>query len=423
MKPPRWIERTPKEQKNVQKHMAECLNFLRSFPLTYFDSDVDQVPIAYRIITLSNEIPIKTSNRVKLVLLTGYNETIDKYCEFIRELLLRSSEHLSEHLTIYIMDHRGQGVSGREVSVRDECPLLAHYSSWRYLVKDVAQFVEQVVHPLNKELLPSSEVVHLFAHSMGGCIGAHVAAANPTMFASVSLNSPLFRLTLQNPVLEMIDLLGPLAQIMSCLGYGRSSRNFKDPQNPELEKQQVISDMRLCHCYERAKWFRKLRVDSFAMSLSSSEDQGEVPHYGICMTQSFGWFKQIIEAYHELPNVVENIGCRVIIFQAEDDVLVSSRQINKIGELIPQCTVLKVGHGSFHEAHFGGEDKVKDLILSTILQNICGVKKIMKFPKSYLICDDDDEKMLSHSKFKWCIILSFVVAAAAAVSIPLLMYA
>ena len=356
----RWIKRTVSENQAIAERMEHLYTKLKQYPLKTFLSNIDSLSISYRAITPTP----KTNQTTTLLLLTGYNETIDKYCEFIDELMDRIPL-----LHVYMMDHRGQGNSGREQMVQDN-PLLAHSTDWHHWIKDVEQFVSTIIQPTTTD----NDNLHLFAHSMGGMIGTHVAAANPNMFKTISLNAPLYKITIGSTVLETVPILSPFARLMVYLGYdcvntkgGKDVYIFgSDASKVDLVK---FGGMKLSHCYEREKFWHVLRVKSV------TENNG-LP--GVCMSPSFGWFNEVTNCYNELINVVDKIKCPVIITQAEIDCLVSNTSHHQLSKKMKNAIVLNTGRGSFHEQHYGGRDDVRKMILDAVANNI-QFKKVTPF--------------------------------------------
>ena len=184
--PPRWLQKTTQEQQETHQSMVQALHYFEYFPLQTFSSDVDGIDLAYRKIT-SQHSPIDPPTDAPtdtLLILLGFGEGMNKYCELVQTLAARLPS-----LTIYIYDHRGQGFSDRESVVQQ--PLLAHITDWKAYVLDAEQFVRTLVRPTSP-----TQRLHLFTHSTGGMIGTHLMAKHPTWFSSATLHAPLFKLTL-----------------------------------------------------------------------------------------------------------------------------------------------------------------------------------------------------------------------------------
>ena len=93
-----------------------------------------------------------TSSLGALVILNGRTETFLKYCELAREW-----QNLG--FAIYMMDHRGQGLSGRLLEDRQKGHLV-HFNDF---VSDVKTFVDDIV-------APNHNNIYALGHSVGGAV-------------------------------------------------------------------------------------------------------------------------------------------------------------------------------------------------------------------------------------------------------------
>jgi lysophospholipase len=110
-----------------------------------------------------------------IVICYGFTEFCDKYHELIYYMLQAGYQ-------VAIQDHRGHGKSFREVSD----PQLVHVERFDDYVEDLHRFITNVVHPNAKD-----RPLYLFAHSMGGCIGALYLEQYPDTFQKAILSSPM----------------------------------------------------------------------------------------------------------------------------------------------------------------------------------------------------------------------------------------
>ncbi|WP_341501750.1 alpha/beta fold hydrolase [Gallaecimonas sp. GXIMD4217] len=110
-----------------------------------------------------------------VVISAGRTESVIKYQELIFELGRRG-------LAVAVLDHRGQGLSGRESHDGNH----GHVRSFDHYVTDFRLFMEQVVKPLGYRR-------HwLLAHSMGGCIAALYLARHSHPFERCVMSAPMF---------------------------------------------------------------------------------------------------------------------------------------------------------------------------------------------------------------------------------------
>ena len=357
---PRWLQKTTQEQQETHQSMVQALHYFEQFPLQTFSSAVDGIHIAYRKITsrLTSQqpSPIDPPTNTLLILL-GFGEGMNKYCELVQSLAARRPA-----LTIYIYDHRGQGFSDRESVVQE--PLLAHITDWQSYILDAEQFVRTIIHPTS-----TTQRLHLFTHSTGGMIGTHVLARNPTWFSSATLHAPLFKLILNVPLFDHVPLLEYVAKAMCACGFALSTSEFQAPQQPNPKYDP--NGLKLCRDYERAQFWHKQRVHTVHPTWAP----GNVPC--IPVSPSFGWFNQVIQGCKQLDQVASRVTLKqCVILQAEQDVLVSNKEHGRIARLMPHCQLLRLKGQGCHEQHWAGSAAAKKTVLDILVHQI-QMKKIV----------------------------------------------
>jgi lysophospholipase len=125
------------------------------------------VPIRYASFVQPNE-------KGAIVILPGRTEAFIKYCELIWDWK-------NEGYSIYLMDHRGQGQSGRMLSD----PEKGYVAEFGDYLKDVETFVSKVV-----RATPHPKT-YLLAHSLGGAISTLYLEKHPHDFDAAVLSSPM----------------------------------------------------------------------------------------------------------------------------------------------------------------------------------------------------------------------------------------
>ena len=110
-----------------------------------------------------------------VVVLHGYTESCEKFREMIWYFL-------QDGFAVYTYDHRGHGHSVRSVSDTS----ITHVDRFSDYLRDMEQFMQTVVLP-KTEGLPRV----LYAHSMGGAIGALALMEHPDWFARAVLTAPM----------------------------------------------------------------------------------------------------------------------------------------------------------------------------------------------------------------------------------------
>jgi lysophospholipase len=116
-----------------------------------------------------------------LVILPGRTEPVEKYAEVIYDLLQTPT---GKNLDFYLMDHRGQGQSGRMAATAD----MGYVDHFENYVKDIETFVR--LQNLDKKC----EHKFLLAHSMGAGIATAFILKNPNVFERVALSSPMLKI-------------------------------------------------------------------------------------------------------------------------------------------------------------------------------------------------------------------------------------
>ena len=112
--------------------------------------------------------------RASVVVVHGMSEFTKKYYE-LTHYLLQQGYH------VFLYDQRGHGYSHRDT----DRPELIHINGFDQLVSDLDCYLAQVVQKL------STVPLYLYAHSMGGAVGAMYLAKYPQRFAKAVLTSPL----------------------------------------------------------------------------------------------------------------------------------------------------------------------------------------------------------------------------------------
>lgn len=120
---------------------------------------------------------LQANPRGVIVVTPGQSESSLKYAELLYDL--KDSGY-----AIYIIDHRGQGESGRMLSDSTK----SYVRSFQDYVDDFNTFVKTIVHP---EHYKKSFIL---AHSMGGAIASGFLAHNPKAVSAVILSAPVMKI-------------------------------------------------------------------------------------------------------------------------------------------------------------------------------------------------------------------------------------
>jgi lysophospholipase len=113
-----------------------------------------------------------------IVISHGHPEYIGKYRELIYDFY-------QQGYSVYILSHRGYGRSDR---LADD-PVKTHTDDFMYYIYDMNVFVNEIVKPGGHSSL------YLFAHSMGGAVGAIHLKEYPGVFQAAVLSSPMLEIS------------------------------------------------------------------------------------------------------------------------------------------------------------------------------------------------------------------------------------
>ncbi len=113
-----------------------------------------------------------------IVMLHGYCGFWGKFHEMVEYYWCAGYE-------VFFIEHRGHGYSGRQIDGDD----LVHVNSYNDYTRDIHQFMTEIVKPLIGDLK-----CIMFAHSMGGAIGALYLEQYPEVFDAAILSSPMFEI-------------------------------------------------------------------------------------------------------------------------------------------------------------------------------------------------------------------------------------
>ena len=140
--------------------------------------------------------PDRALEKGALVIVSGRTESMLKYKELVRDLW-------ADGWSVYVHDHRGQGLSDREPEVKDS-PQKGHVNEFQDYVADLRSFVAS-------QVLPDGHSRHvLLAHSMGGAIAAlflEQGSVEARRFDAAALSSPM---------LKIKGIAGAPADLVSC---------------------------------------------------------------------------------------------------------------------------------------------------------------------------------------------------------------
>ncbi len=146
---------------------------------------------------------MKPGQHEALVILPGRTESTFKFAEVLYDLK-------DLNLAVFILDHRGQGASGREASDSQ----LSHVDDFYSYRDDLALFMKQVVEPLGFRRR------YALAHSMGANILSLYIVSQPEAFQKVVVTSPMLDISPAPFPYEWMAY--SVTSILSWLGFDKT---------------------------------------------------------------------------------------------------------------------------------------------------------------------------------------------------------
>jgi len=298
-----------------------------------FDSfqGVDRVEIHF---TAFNQAFIDAPS---IVVVPGRSESYLKYQELAFELY-------EQGYSIFIIDHRGQGLSGRLLDHKNK-GYVKHFQDY---VADLRTLVENVI-PRHSSTKP-----YLLAHSMGGAIATRLMQDAPEAIKAAVISSPMLGFNsgaLPEPVARVLvksqQKLNSLISKTPWYFFGQSDY-------------QAISfaDNRLSHCPKRYQSFYQLYESNNDIQLG-----GVTGH----------WLLESIAAQQEIFSKIALLKTPLLLLQAGSDSVVSlqaqddfCQQLHREQPLsCPEGKPVKID-GAYHELFFE-LDKYRDVALTQTL--------------------------------------------------------
>jgi lysophospholipase len=282
---------------------------------------VGGIPIRYR----SYPSP---GARGALVILTGRSESIPKYAELIHDL--RDSGY-----SIHIMDHRGQGLSGRML----EDPWKGHVVRFQDYLADLDRFLGSVVRTDPQ----THGKVYLLAHSMGGAIAAAYAEKHPDAFTAMALCAPMFQVN-SAPLeeWEIRDIADREVQSGKGAEYPRGRRG--DEWRSSFHGNSVTSSP------ERYLRSQQILVNDPSLALGAP---------------TFRWFREAVRLDRHLRRHAARLRTPTLILQAGADTIVRTAAHDEVCSRARDCRIVRFPDAK-HEI-LQERDEIRDRALREIL--------------------------------------------------------
>jgi lysophospholipase len=154
-----------------------------------------------------------------LLILPGRTEPIEKYAEVVFDLLHARG---GSKLSFYLMDHRGQGASGRMKNPSD----MGYVDHFENYVADVETFIA------NQKFDQNCDQKFLLAHSLGAGIALNFILKHPHTFDRVAVSSPMLKI-MTKPFPYAVARA--IVSASTLAGYGAKFASGQSGYDPNLK--------------------------------------------------------------------------------------------------------------------------------------------------------------------------------------------
>ncbi len=278
---------------------------------------VDGIPI--RFVEYDTPSPLGA-----LVVFPGRTETFLKYCELAYDL-----KDLG--FAIYMMDHRGQGLSGRMLK-----------DSEKGYVRDFDDYVDDMRTFVTNHVAPKHERLFAIAHSMGGA-ALTLLEQRYDLFDAAVLSAPMLQInTAPYPGFVANAITG----VLSHVGKANDYTLGEGPYDPELDRFETNS---VTHSRARFTSAKQQWLDDPSLALGGPTNQ---------------WVHRSILATREARAWAVALDLSVLMLQAENDAIVVNSGQNWVCAWARDCEKV-IMPGSFHEVLME-TDAIRDLALERL---------------------------------------------------------
>lgn len=275
--------------------------------------------IRYRKFLAENE-------RGAVVIVNGFTESYAKFAEVSYDLSRQG-------YSIYILDHRGQGFSGR----MRKNPRMGYVRHFADYVTDLKTFVDTVVNaqPHARRFI--------LAHSMGGAITALYLAQYPKDFDAAALSAPMHQIN-TSPYPEW------LARFIASASCGIGLGGSYAPGQGDGKSDGSFAKNRLTHSESR---YNK------AVQLTKT-----LPEIGMGGASN-RWVQQSLRATTQVKKNAPRIQTPVLLLQANEDKIVKLPGQDEFCKRAQHCQ--KIAYpGAYHEL-LQETDAIRDQVLEAII--------------------------------------------------------
>lgn len=305
------------EQALPKKYKNEISRFWQTGTFSSFQG-VDDIRINFVTFCQAN-------NNKNLIIVPGRSESYIKYQEL--------SYDLAQHgYNIFILDHRGQGLSERML----DNPHKGYVNNFEDYAADLNTFI-------NTYVLPhclAEKKPYLLAHSMGCAIACLYLAEHADKIQAVVLSSPMFAINtgkispqIANGLISFTSKIEKIFANRACYFPGQKNHAFK-----------AFEDNKLSHSKTRYQIFKELYQKEKSVQLGGVTTQ---------------WLKQAHQIKDKIFNQLDKLSTPISVMQAGGDSIVDNQAQDEFCQQLHQqqpqkCPADKplIIDGAWHELFF-----------------------------------------------------------------------
>ncbi|MBY0518111.1 MAG: alpha/beta fold hydrolase [Bacteriovoracaceae bacterium] len=265
-----------------------------------------------------------------LVILPGRSEPIEKYAEFMHSI----EQKLSGQFHYFLMDHRGQGLSGRML----EDSQIGYVDQFKNYSLDVESLFNNIL---------SKYECHekiLFAHSMGGGIAVDFVQKNPHLVDRLLLTSPMLKI-LTKPYSY------PVARILieGFMLAGKGNK-YSVGQGP-FEENQSFASNNVTHSEVRFKQSLEIFAQNPKTKLGGASNR---------------WIHETMNGTKKIRNAYSEVIIPTLLFTAGDEQYSNAQEMIKFCQEAASCKNVFFQNAR-HEIAMES-DSIRDLFMSEVLR-------------------------------------------------------
>lgn len=284
-----------------------------------FKSPVDQISIDCSIYPADKE-------RLRILFLTGRAEYYRKYEDLFKLLNGRG-------MSVYTLDHRGQGHSDRMLEDRQ----VGHVEKFSHYVDDAEFFLKNFI----LKGKPQGVEVASLSHSMGGAVSI-LLGLRSSYFDKMIFTSPMWGINTGKFGKKAAFFI---SKIMCGLGRGENYVVGTGPYKPEAFEKNILT-----HSEERFEKQEKYLKDNPDAVVGGP---------------SFNWLNESLRLCEYLEKSDFTLNAEVLLLQAQKEKVVDNSAQDRIVKKIRNVQKVTIGHG-FHEL-LNESDPIRSEVLLEII--------------------------------------------------------